>query len=162
MDKLVIAGREFDSRLLVGTGKFASGQAMADAVASSAAEIVTVALRRVDIENEDDDMLRFVDRERYLLLPNTSGARDAEEAVRLSRLARAATEIEWVKLEVTPDPYYLLPDPVETLKAAETLVNDDFVVLPYIMADPILAKRLEEAGQPPSCPLAPRSARTGA
>lgn len=154
MDKLVIAGREFDSRLLIGTGKFPSNKLMAQAVESSGAEIVTIALRRVDIENENDDMLSAIDRGKYLLLPNTSGARDAEEAVRLSRLARAATGIKWVKLEVTPDPYYLLPDPVETLKAAEILVKDKFVVLPYINADPILAKRLEDAGTATVMPLA--------
>lgn len=153
-DKLIIAGRQFDSRLLVGTGKFASNQIMAQAVESSGTEIVTVALRRVDIENENDDMLSAIDRKKYLLLPNTSGARDADEAVRLSRLARAATGIEWVKLEVTPDPYYLLPDPVETLKAAEILIKEGFVVLPYINADPVLAKRLEDIGTATVMPLA--------
>jgi len=154
MDKLTIASREFDSRLLVGTGKFASCDLMARAIERSGAEIVTVALRRVDIENENDDILSAIDRNRYLLLPNTSGARDAEEAVRLARLARAATGINWLKLEVTPDPYYLLPDPVETLKAAEILVRDGFVVLPYINADPILAKRLEDTGAATVMPLA--------
>jgi len=154
MDKLVIAARQFDSRLLVGTGKFASCELMAEAIEKSGTEIVTVALRRVDIENESDDMLSAIDRNKYLLLPNTSGARDADEAVRLSKLARAATGINWVKLEVTPDPYYLLPDPVETLKAAEILVKDGFVVLPYINADPILAKKLEDAGTATVMPLA--------
>jgi thiazole synthase len=154
MDKLVIADKEFDSRLLVGTGKFASCELMGEAVEQSGAEIVTVALRRVDIENENDDILSTIDRNRYLLLPNTSGARDAEEAVRLAKLARAATGINWLKLEVTPDPYYLLPDPVETLRAAEILVKDDFVVLPYINADPILAKRLEDVGTATVMPLA--------
>ncbi len=153
MDRLTIAGREFNSRLLVGTGKFASPQIMAQALAASGAEILTVALRRVDIDDPQDDTLREIDRDRYLLLPNTSGARTAEEAVRLARLARAATGIEWVKLEVTPDPYYLLPDPVETLKAAEILVKDGFVVLPYINADPILARRLEDAGTATVMPL---------
>ena len=126
MDKLIIASREFDSRLLVGTGKFASCSLMADAIEKSGTEIVTVALRRVDIDNENDDLLSAIDRSRYLLLPNTSGARDADEAVRLAKLARAATGINWLKLEVTPDPNYLLPDPIETLKAAEILVKDDF------------------------------------
>jgi thiazole synthase len=154
MDKLVIADKEFNSRLLVGTGKFASCEIMADALEKSGTEIVTVALRRVDIENKNDDMLRAIDVKKYLLLPNTSGARDAEEAVRLSKLARAATGINWVKLEVTPDPYYLLPDPVETLKAAEILVKDGFVVLPYINADPVLAKKLEDAGAATVMPLA--------
>ena len=154
MDKLVIAGREFDSRLLVGTGKFPSCESMAEAIDRAGAEIVTVALRRVNIEDENDDTLRAIDRKRYLLLPNTSGARNAAEAVRLSKLARAATGIDWVKLEVTPDPYYLLPDPVETLKAAEELVGDGFVVLPYINADAILAKRLEDVGTAAVMPLA--------
>ena len=154
MDKLIISGKEFESRLLIGTGKFASSELMAKAVEKSNAEIVTVALRRVDINNEDDDMLGMIDRSKYLLLPNTSGARDADEAVRLSRLARAATGINWVKLEVTPDPYYLLPDPVETLKAAEILVKENFVVLPYINADPILAKKLEDVGTATVMPLA--------
>lgn len=153
-DKLVIAGREFSSRLLVGTGKFASCKIMAEAIEKSGTEIVTVALRRVNIENENDDMLSAIDRDKYLLLPNTSGARDAQEAVRLAKLARAATGINWLKLEVTPDPYYLLPDPVETLKAAEILVKDDFVVLPYINADPILSKKLEDAGTATVMPLA--------
>jgi len=154
MDKLVIAGREFSSRLLVGTGKFASSQIMAKALERSGTEIVTVALRRVDIENGDDDMLRVIDRDKYLLLPNTSGARNAEEAIRLSKLARAATGINWIKLEITPDPYYLLPDPVETLRAAEILVKDGFIVLPYINADPILSKRLEDIGATTVMPLA--------
>lgn len=154
MDELIIAGRKFKSRLLVGTGKFASSRVMAEAIEKSGTEIVTVALRRVDIQNKNDDMLTAIDRSKYLLLPNTSGARDADEAVRLSRLARAATGINWVKLEVTPDPYYLLPDPVETLKAAEILVKDGFVVLPYINADPILAKKLEDAGTATVMPLA--------
>jgi thiazole synthase len=154
MDKLIIAGRQFKSRLLLGTGKFASSRIMAKAIEASGTEIVTVALRRVDIKNENDDILAAIDRNKYLLLPNTSGARDAKEAVRLSRLARAATGINWVKLEVTPDPYYLLPDPVETLKAAEILVKEGFVVLPYINADPVLAKKLEDIGTATVMPLA--------
>ncbi len=154
MDKLIIADREFDSRLIIGTGKFASNELMAEAIECSGTEIVTVALRRVDIENQSDDMLAVIDRDKYLLLPNTSGARDADEAVRLARLARAATGINWLKLEVTPDPYYLLPDPVETLKAAEILVKEDFVVLPYINADPVLAKKLEDIGTATVMPLA--------
>jgi thiazole synthase len=154
MDKLVIANKEFNSRLLVGTGKFASREIMAEAIEKSGTEIVTVALRRVDIENEDDDMLSAIDRNKYLLLPNTSGARSAEEAIRLAKLAQAATGINWLKLEVTPEPYYLLPDPVETLKAAEILVKDGFVVLPYINADPVLAKKLEDVGTATVMPLA--------
>lgn len=154
MDMLKIADREFKSRLLVGTGKFASCKIMAEALEASGTEIVTVALRRVDIENKDDDMLSAIDCNKYLLLPNTSGARTAQEAIRLSKLARAATGINWIKLEVTPDPYYLLPDPVETLKAAETLIKEGFVVLPYINADPILAKKLEDIGTATVMPLA--------
>ncbi|MCP4452143.1 MAG: thiazole synthase, partial [Planctomycetes bacterium] len=109
MERLRIADKTFESRLLVGTGKFSSHALMAEALDKSGSSIVTVALRRVDIDNENDDMLSVIDRSRYLLLPNTSGARNAEEAIRLARLARAATDIEWLKLEVTPDPYYLLP-----------------------------------------------------
>lgn len=153
MDKLIIAGREFASRLMVGTGKFSSNAAMVAAMEGAGTEIVTVALRRVDIDNPGDSMLTHIDRSRYLLLPNTSGARDAEEAVRLARLARAAGCDPWVKLEVTPDPFYLLPDPIETLKAAEILVKEGFVVLPYINADPVLAKRLQEAGTATVMPL---------
>jgi len=154
MDKLIIADREFNSRLLIGTGKFASCELMAKAIVKSDTEIITVALRRVDIENENDDMLSAIDRSKYLLLPNTSGARNAEEAIRLAKLARAATQTNWLKLEVTPDPYYLLPDPVETLKAAKILVKDDFIVMPYINADPILAKKLEDSGTATVMPLA--------
>ena len=153
-DTLIIAGKRFNSRLFIGTGKYASSAVMAKAIEASGTEMVTVALRRVDMNNQNDDMLAAIDRKKYLLLPNTSGARDADEAVRLARLARAASGINWIKLEVTPDPYYLLPDPVETLKAAEILVKDGFVVLPYINADPILAKRLQDVGTATVMPLA--------
>lgn len=153
MDQLIIAGRSFNSRLLVGTGKFSSNQAMVAAMEHSGSEIVTVALRRVDIDNPEDSLLAHIDQERYLLLPNTSGARDADEAVRLARLARAAGCEPWIKLEVTPDPYYLLPDPIETLKAAEILVKEGFVVLPYMPADPVLARHLEEVGTATIMPL---------
>lgn len=122
-DVLTIADRTFHSRLLVGTGKFASPAVLRAALAASGTEIVTVALRRVDVQNPDDSLLSAVDRAQYLLLPNMSGARTAEEAVRLARLARAAGCGTWVKLEVTPEPRYLLPDPIETLRAAETLVR---------------------------------------
>ncbi len=153
-DPLVIAGRTFTSRLIVGTGKFGSFEVMRDALEASGTEIVTIALRRVDLEaTGGPDILEFVDPERYLLLPNTSGAMDAEEAVRIARLARAAGMPPWVKLEVTPEPRYLMPDPVETLKAAETLVAEGFTVLPYINADPILAKRLQEVGCATVMPL---------
>jgi thiazole synthase len=152
--QLEIAGRTFRSRLMIGTGKFPSAEALRAAIEASGSEIVTVALRRVDLERPDDEgILSAIDRSRVLLLPNTSGARTAEEAVRLARLARAAGIEPWVKLEVTPEPRYLLPDPVETLKAAEILVKDGFVVLPYIQADPVLAKRLEDVGAATVMPL---------
>ena len=153
-DLLVIADRPFASRLVVGTGKFGSFEVMRDAIDASGTEMVTVALRRVDLESTGGpDILEFIDASRYLLLPNTSGAVDADEAVRIARLARAAGMPSWVKLEVTPEPRYLLPDPVETLRAAEQLVADGFTVLPYINADPVLAKRLEEAGCATVMPL---------
>ncbi|TKJ41256.1 thiazole synthase [candidate division LCP-89 bacterium B3_LCP] len=152
-DSLVIAGRSFRSRLLLGTGKFSSSSVMREAVDASGSEIVTVALRRVDLENPQDDMLTALQGGDFLLLPNTSGARDGEEAVRLAKLARASGMDPWIKLEVTPDPRYLLPDPVETLKAAEILIADGFTVLPYINADPILAKKLEDAGCATVMPL---------
>ncbi|MGC6464455.1 MAG: thiazole synthase [Akkermansiaceae bacterium] len=153
---LVIAGREFSSRLMLGTGKFPSNELMSDALAASGTEIVTVALRRADLSGQEDpfaNILDFIDPEKYLLLPNTSGAMNAEEAVRLARLAAAAGLPKWVKLEIHPDPTYLLPDPIETLKAAEQLVKEDFVVLPYINADPVLAKRLQEVGTATVMPL---------
>ena len=150
---LIIAGRHFKSHLMIGTGKFSSAKIMQEAVKAAQSEIVTVALRRVDIDNPDDDILNHIDKN-ILLLPNTSGAKDATEAVRLARIARKAGCEPWVKLEVTPDPYHLLPDPIETFKAAEILVKDGFNVLPYINADPMLAKRLEEAGCAAVMPLA--------
>jgi thiazole synthase len=153
MSDLIIANRTFSSRLLIGTGKFSSNAAMVAAMEGSGCEIVTVALRRVDVDDPQDSLLAHIDRQKYLLLPNTSGARDAEEAVRLARLARAAGCEPWIKLEVTPDPYYLLPDPIETLKAAEILVKEGFIVLPYINADPVLAKRLQEVGTATVMPL---------
>jgi thiazole synthase len=154
--KLVIAGREFQSRLFLGTGKFSSNELMRAALEASGTEIVTVALRRADLSGKHDpfaNILDFIDPKRYLLLPNTSGAMNAEEAVRLARLAAAAGLPKWVKLEIHPDPRYLLPDPVETLKAAETLVNEGFTVLPYINADPVIAKRLQEVGTATVMPL---------
>ena len=154
--KLIIAGREFSSRLLTGTGKFPSPESMRDALAASGTEIVTVALRRADLSGKKDpfaNILEFIDPKRYLLLPNTSGAMNAEEAVRLARLAAAAGLPKWIKLEIHPDPRYLLPDPIETLKAAIQLVSEGFTVLPYINADPVLAKRLQEAGTATVMPL---------
>lgn len=153
---LVIAGRTFGSRLILGTGKFASPEAMRDALAASGTEMVTVALRRADLSGQKDpfaNILEFIDPKRYLILPNTSGALNAEEAVRLARLARAAGLPHWLKLEIHPDPRYLLPDPIETLKAAEILVQEGFVVLPYINADPVLAKRLQDVGTATVMPL---------
>src|SRR6476469_4187049 len=154
--KLKIADREFTSRLLVGTGKFASNELMRDALEASGTELVTVALRRADLSGRADpfaNILDFIDPKRYLLLPNTSGARTADEAVRLARLAVAAGLPNWLKLEIHPDPRYLLPDGVETLAAAEILVKEGFVVLPYINADPVLAKRLEDVGTATVMPL---------
>ena len=153
MKPLIIANREFKSRLFVGTGKYPSGKVMQEALSASGSEMVTVALRRVDFDSPKDDILSYIDRERYLLLPNTSGAKDAEQAVRLARLARAAGCGDWVKLEVTPEPRYLLPDGAETLKATEILAREGFIVLPYMNADPVLAKRLEEAGAAAVMPL---------
>jgi thiazole synthase len=153
-DPLVIADRTFSSRLIVGTGKFGSYEVMRDALEASGTQMVTVALRRVDLDaTGGPDILEYIDPRRYLLLPNTSGAADADEAVRLAHLARSAGMPAWVKLEVTPEPRYLLPDAVETLHAAERLVSDGFTVLPYINADPVLAKRLEEVGCATVMPL---------
>jgi thiazole synthase len=150
-DPLTIAGREFRSRLLLGTGKFPSNASLSKAIAASGAEIVTVALRRVD-PSAGEDILDALPPD-VLLLTNTSGAIDADEAIRLARLARAAELPTWIKVEVTPDPRYLLPDPVETLKAAEVLCAEGFTVLPYVNADPVLCKRLEEVGCATVMPL---------
>src|SRR2546422_5970499 len=154
--KLKIADREFTSRLIVGTGKFASNELMRDALIASGTELVTVALRRADLSGKHDpfaNILDFIDPKRFLLLPNTSGARNADDAVRLARLAASAGLPKWIKLEIHPDPRYLLPDPVETLAAAEILVKQGFTVLPYINADPVLAKRLQDIGTATVMPL---------
>ncbi|HVF20631.1 MAG TPA: thiazole synthase [Mycobacteriales bacterium] len=154
VDPLVIGGRSFTSRLLTGTGKFSSPAVMREALDASGSQIVTVALRRVDPTRAGEgDILDLIDPARFTLLPNTSGAVTAEEAVRLARLARAGGLGDFVKLEVTPDPRWLTPDPIETLRAAELLVADGFTVLPYCSADPILCKRLEEAGCATVMPL---------
>jgi thiazole synthase len=153
---LVIAGRIFRSRLILGTGKFSSPEAMRDALAASGAEMVTVALRRADLSGTNDpfaNILEFIDPNKFLLLPNTSGAMNAGEAVRLAHLAVAAGLPKWVKLEIHPDPRYLLPDPIETFRAAEILVKEGFTVLPYINADPVLAKRLQDVGCATVMPL---------
>ncbi|MCB1245072.1 MAG: thiazole synthase [Akkermansiaceae bacterium] len=141
---------------MTGTGKFPSPESMREALAESGSEIVTVALRRADLSGSGDpfaNILEFIDPERYLILPNTSGAMNAGEAVRLARLAATAGLPKWIKLEIHPDPTYLLPDPIETLKAAEILVKEGFVVLPYINADPVLAKRLQDVGTATVMPL---------
>ncbi|MGI8983658.1 MAG: thiazole synthase [Acidimicrobiales bacterium] len=151
-DPLVIAGREFGSRLFLGTGKFPSNASLEAAIVASATGMVTVALRRID-RTAEEDILDAVDPERVLLLTNTSGADDAEEAVRLARLARSGGYPTWIKLEITPEPRYLLPDGVETLKAAEILCGEGFTVLPYVNADPVLCKRLEEVGCATVMPL---------
>lgn len=153
MEKLIIGGKEFSSRLFVGTGKFSSNRIMAEAIKASGSQMVTAALKRIDTGNSNDDMLSHIMRPEIQLLPNTSGVRDAKEAVFAAQLAREAFGTDFIKLEIHPDPKYLLPDPVETLKATEELVKLGFVVLPYIQADPVLCKRLEEVGTAAVMPL---------
>ncbi len=150
---LEIAGKTFRSRLFGGTGKFASAKVMKEALMASGSEMITVALRRVDLNDPEDDIMANLDRDHFWFLPNTSGARDAEEAIRLANLARAVGNTNWLKLEVTPDPRTLLPDPIETLRATELLVKDGFVVLPYMNADPILALKLQDVGAAAVMPL---------
>ncbi len=153
---LRIADRDFSSRLLMGTGKFSSNETMRDSLASSGTQVVTVALRRANLSGQNDpsaNILEFIDPDKYLILPNTSGANTAEEAVRIARLAAAAGLPKWIKLEIHPDANYLMPDPIETLKASEILVKEGFTVLPYINADPVLAKRLQEVGTAAVMPL---------
>ncbi len=150
---LVIADRTFSSRLFTGTGKFSSSALMAEALLASGSELVTVALKRVDVADAEDDILRHLAHPQFQLLPNTSGVRTAREAVFAAQLAREALETNWLKLEIHPDPKYLLPDAIETLRAAEELVKLGFVVLPYIHADPVLCKRLEEVGVAAVMPL---------
>jgi thiazole synthase len=152
-DTLTIAGREFGSRVILGTGKYDDFATMRDAVVASGAEMVTVAVRRIDFDEPAADITASLPDE-VLILPNTSGSETADEAVRMARLARAGGLPDWIKLEVIPDPRYLLPDPVETLKAAEALVGDGFTVLPYMLPDPVLAKKLEEVGCATVMPLA--------
>ncbi|QCR24540.1 thiazole synthase [Pontibacter sp. SGAir0037] len=153
MKDLTIANKTFTSRLFTGTGKFSSSLEMEEALLASGSELVTVALKRVDVHNQDDDILQHLSHPQFSLLPNTSGVRNSKEAVFAAQLAREALETNWLKLEIHPDPKYLLPDPVETLKAAEELVKLGFVVLPYIHADPVLCKRLEEVGVAAVMPL---------
>ena len=153
MEKLIIGGHEFSSRLFLGTGKFSSNTIMEHAIKASGTEMVTVALKRIDTANREDDMLKHIVAPGIQLLPNTSGVRNTREAVLAAQLAREAFETNFIKLEIHPDPKYLLPDPVETLKATEELAKDGFIVLPYIQADPVLCKRLEEAGTSAVMPL---------
>ncbi|MDR2475845.1 MAG: thiazole synthase [Bacteroidales bacterium] len=153
MSKLIIAGKEFSSRLFLGTGKFSSNSIMSQAIEASQTQMVTVAMKRLDFNNKHDDMLVHIQKPNIQLLPNTSGVRNAREAVFAARLARDAFETHWLKLEIHPDPRYLLPDPVETLIATEELAKLGFVVLPYIQADPVLCKRLEEVGAATVMPL---------
>ncbi|MDN3666828.1 thiazole synthase [Algibacter miyuki] len=152
-DKLQIADKTFSSRLFTGTGKFSSSALMKSALLASKSELITVALKRVDVQDKDDDILSHLDHPRINLLPNTSGVRNAKEAVFAAQLSREALETNWIKLEIHPDPKYLLPDPIETLKAAEALVKLGFVVMPYIHADPVLCKLLEEVGAQCVMPL---------
>jgi thiazole synthase len=150
---LKIADKVFTSRLFTGTGKFSSSQLMEDALLASGSELVTVALKRVDLNAADDDILQHLNHSHLNLLPNTSGVRTAREAVFAAQLAREALETNWIKLEIHPDPKYLMPDPIETLLATEQLAKLGFVVLPYIHADPVLCKRLEDAGTAAVMPL---------
>jgi len=152
-DTLVIAGREFGSRLITGTGKYDGFETMRDAIVASGCEIVTVAVRRIDFDSPGEDITSYIPDD-ILLLPNTAGCETADEAIRIARLARAGGLPDWVKLEVISDPRYLLPDAVETLRAAATLVEDGFTVLPYVFPDPVLQKKLEEGGCAAVMPLA--------
>jgi thiazole synthase len=150
----VVAGVELRSRLFLGTGKYRSNEDMLGALEASGCELVTVALRRLDLDDPaKKTILDVIDWQRYRILPNTAGCQTAEEAIRIARLARSMGLSDWVKLEVIPDPRYLLPDPIETLKAAEILVAEGFTVLPYINADPVLARRLEDVGCATVMPL---------
>lgn len=153
-DKLIIGGREFDSRLFVGTGKFSSNKLMLESIIASGSEMITVAMKRIDMDHaREDDMLKHINRDKVQFLPNTSGVRDAREAVLAAKLSRDIFHTNFIKLEIHPDPKYLLPDPVETLKATEILAKEGFVVLPYIQADPVLCKRLEDVGTAAVMPL---------
>ena len=148
-----MGGCEFGSRLFLGTGKFSSNSLMGEAISASGTEMVTVAMKRIELGDREDDMLKHITGENVRLLPNTSGVRDAEEAVFAAQMAREAFGTDWLKLEIHPDPRYLLPDSIETLKATEQLARLGFIVLPYCQADPVLCKRLEEAGAAAVMPL---------
>lgn len=154
-DILKIGDREFSSRLFVGTGKFSSPDVMLEAIMASESQMITVAMKRVNMMNEaTDEMLTHINRDHVQLLPNTSGVRNAKEAVLAAQMSREIFGTPFIKLEIHPDPKYLMPDPIETLKATEELAKDGFVVLPYIQADPVLCKLLEEAGSAAVMPLA--------
>lgn len=153
MSILKIVDREFQSRLFVGTGKFRSNIEMQQAIEASGSEMVTVAMKRIELDDANDDMLAHVKGDHIQLLPNTSGVRTAEEAVFAAQMSREAFGTNWLKLEIHPDPRYLLPDSTETLKATEELVKQGFVVLPYCQADPTLCKHLEEVGAAAVMPL---------
>ena len=152
-DTLCIGGKEFSSRLFVGTGKFRSNEEMAKAIKASGTEMVTVAMKRIDMANPEDNMLSHVSGPNIQLLPNTSGVRNAEEAILAAQLSREAFCTNFIKLEIHPNPRHLLPDPIETLRATEELAKMNFIVLPYVQADPVLCKRLEEAGAAAVMPL---------
>lgn len=153
MEKLILGDKIFTSRLFTGTGKFSSNELMKQAIIASGSELATVALKRVDINDKQDDMLSHMNIPGVNLLPNTSGVRNAKEAIFAAQLAREALGTNWLKLEIHPDPKYLLPDGEETLKAAKELVKQGFIVLPYVQADPILCKKLEEIGTAAVMPL---------
>ena len=160
-DILTIGGKDFSSRLFVGTGKFSSPDLMLKPVLSSESQMITVAMKRINLLNEaTDDMLTHINRENVQFLPNTSGVRNAKEAVLSAQMSREIFKTDFIKLEIHPDPKYLLPDPIETLKATEELAKDGFIVLPYIQADPVLCKRLEEVGSAAVMPLALLSEQT--
>ncbi|MGL5894987.1 MAG: thiazole synthase, partial [Bacteroidales bacterium] len=153
MNKLLIGDVEFSSRLFLGTGKFSSNQEMSRAIEASQTEMVTLAMKRIEINNQEDEMLNHIKNPKIHLLPNTSGVRNAKEAIFAAKLAREAFETNLLKLEIHPDPKYLLPDPIETLKATEELAKLGFIILPYIQADPVLCKRLEDVGSSAVMPL---------
>ncbi len=153
MDSLKIGDKIFSSRLFLGTGKFSNNTAMSEAIKCSGSELVTVALKRVDLKESKDGLIETIQSNQVNLLPNTSGVRNAKEAILAAELAREALQTNWLKLEIHPDPRYLLPDPIETLKACEELAKKGFIILPYIPADPVLCKHLENAGTAAVMPL---------
>jgi len=153
-DPLIIGNKTFNSRLFIGTGKFKSLKIMKEAIESSGTEIVTVSIRRFNPDKPESDIISYIDTKKILILPNTSGCRNTEEVIRLARLIKSLNLEPWIKLELTPELRHLLPDPIETLRSTEALVKEGFTVLPYIQADPVLAKMLEEAGAAAVMPLA--------